>query len=948
MTEGRFHRFTIAVATFAVAAVGHAPGAAADLSFEPGGFIKAHEPLPQPFTGITSPGVPQGVFFGNGYETWVDNLREVPETTQAGAHPDLTTSIGIEGTTNEPDGVVKDLLADLPPGAVANSLAVPRCEAADFHLTLTGHCPTESQVGVAATNSNFLQSLSPLASLVPPPEDTMMLGFKVVGFTGILHTSFRADGDYGLRGEFRDLATLAAPRGSALTMWGVPYDSIHDSHRFDVDTGALGAEVAEGAPIRPFTSAPTACGAAPQQATIRVRSWGQPGQWITENLAASPGTACEHVGFDPEVTVVPTTDVPDSPTGLNVNVHVPQGGECRTVSVPEPQTESSVDCTPQASHLKDTRINLPEGLVLNPSGANGLEGCSPADIGLSTELGFRPIHFSAEPADCPDASKIGTAEVETPLLEGSLRGEIFLADPYDNPFEELFAIYVGIDDHERGIVAKFAAEIEADPRTGQLVAMVDQAPQLPIEGVRLHFKAGAHALMRTPTACARYTTRSELTPYSAPASPVSLDNSFSVDATPFGGCGRPSALSFDGGTIAPIAGWYSPVVLSLSRSDGSQEVRSLNLSLPEGLSAKLAGVLYCPGAALLAAERRDGRAERADPSCPPSSRLGEVVVGAGAGPSPYYVRGDAYLAGPYRGTPISAAIVIPAIAGPFDLGTVVNRTALHVDPATAQITAEGDPLPTILRGVPLNLRSIQVKLDRPEFSLNPTSCAPRSLAATAMSPSGAAVKLSSRFQVGACRVRGFRPKAVIRLRGNARRNGHPALRVEVARGGGANLGRVAVAIRAGTLIDLFHLRGICTRGQLAAGICPASSKVGSAAAWSPLLDQPLTGRVDLVETSGKYPGLRIELDGQVQILLRGRVATPSGKIRVTLDRLPDIPFSRLKLDLAGGKRGLLVNSAGLCGRPLLARVTLLAQDGVRRRLRPRIAVACGNRRHGPG
>jgi hypothetical protein len=958
MTGGRSQRFTISVAVLAIGLVAHAPAASADLSFETDrSFIKAHAPLQQPVIGTTIPGLPTAAFFGNGYETWVDNLRDESEITQAGGHPDLTISFELQGTANDPEGLAKDLVTDLPAGAIADPLAVPRCAAADFNLTLYGHCPTASQVGVAASNASPLQSLSPLDSLVPPPGDAMMLGFKVLGFTAILHTGPRTDGDYGLRGVVADIPTSSPPRGTTLTLWGVPYDGLHDSHRFDTDVGVLGAEVT-GAAIRPFTSAPTNCETGPLLTTLKVRSWGNPEQWITEQLTASEETGCGQIEFDPEVAARPTTDVADSPTGLDLHLRVPQDGECEALQFPEAgktrqewiaEGKSTTECGLQTSYLKETTIAMPEGLTLNPSGANGLEGCPSSEVGLTTPLGFKPIDFTTERAACPDASKIGSAEVETPLLEAPMPGLVYLAEPYDNPFESLLAIYVEVDDTERGIVAKFAGRIEADPKTGRLTATVEEGPQLPIEEIRLSLKQGPHALLRTPPTCGEYTTSSVLTPYASPESPVSFDHSFSIESSPQGTCERRLAPSFEAGTIAPIAGRYSPVVMNLSRADGSEEVRSVNLSLPEGLSAKLAGVPYCPGAALLTAERRDGRAERADPSCPLASRVGEVVVGAGAGPSPYYVRGDAYLAGPYKGAPISVAMVIPAIAGPFDLGTVVNRTALHVDPTTARITAEGDPLPSALRGIALDVRAIQVKLDRPEFSLNPTSCDPRSLDTTAMSASGAAVNLSSRFQVAACRARGFRPKVVVRLRGSARRNGHPALRVVVAaRGGDANLGRVAVAMPAGTLIDLSHLRGICSRGQLAASTCPARSEVGSATAWSPLLEQPLTGSVDLVETSGKYPGLRIELDGQVHILLRGRLAAPRGEIRVTLDRLPDIPISRLKLDLAGGKRGLLVNSAGLCRRPPPARVTLVAQDGVWRRLRPRIAVACGNRRRGPG
>ncbi len=940
MSGGRSHKVTISIATVAVAMAFHAPEVSADLSFEPGGFIKAHPPLSQPFTGITVPGLLQGAFVGNGYETWVENLRQVPEITQAGGHPDLTTSIGFQGIASDPDGLAKDLLTDLPAGAVANPLAVPRCDAADFNLTLYGHCPTESQVGVAATNATAFQGLSPLASIVPPPGDAMTLGFKSLGFAVILHARVRTDGDYGLRVAATNLAPTSPPQGSTLTLWGVPYDSTHDSHRFDADTGALGAEIAEGV-IRPFTSAPTACETAPQQSTFRVRSWGKPEQWITEHLAASAETGCEQVGFDPKVTVAPTTDVADSPTGLSVDAHLPQGGECKAVPVPEPEAQSTADCSLQTSHLRDTRITLPEGLLLNPAGANGLEGCSSAEIGLTTELGFRPIRFDSEPAACPDASKIGTAEIETPLLAAPMRGAIYLAEPYDNPFGALFAIYVGIDDSESGMVAKFAAEVEADSETGRLVATVLESPQLPIEEVSLRFKAGAHAALRTPPACGEHTTRSELTPYAALGSPVRLDDAFSIGRGPLGGCGRPNAPSFDGGTITPIAAGYSPFAMSLSRPDGSQEFHSVALSLPPGLTAKLAGIRGCPNAALAATVRRDGSDEKANPSCPAASDVGDVWVGAGAGPSPYYMRGDAYLAGPFKGAPVSLAFVTPVIAGPFDLGTEVTRAALHVDPETARVTAQIDSLPTAVRGVMLDVRSMEVRLDRPKFTLNPTSCDPTSLDAAIAPVSGAATAVSSRFQLAECRALGLKYGVRLRLTGGVRRHGHPALRAVVTpRGRDANLRRVAVAVPRSMLIDLLHLRAICNREQFAAESCPAPAAIGSATVWSPLLDRPLQGRVTLVETSGRYPGLGVELHGQVEIRLRGAVAARRGRTRIVFDHLPDAPISRVRLDLAGGKRGLAVNSNGLCARAQRAGVTLVSQGGAHRWFGTRVSVPC--------
>jgi hypothetical protein len=930
----------------------HASPSLAALSFESGSsFVKAHAPLPQAPIGVTAPGIPELAFFGNGYETWVDNIREAPELTQAGAHPDLTISFQLQGTASEPDGVAKDLVTDLPAGAIADPLAVPRCEAADFHLTLSGHCPTESQVGTAASNSSVIQGLSPLDNLVPPPGDAMMLGFKSFGFTVVLHTSVRTFGDYGLRGEVTDLATLSQPRGSTLTLWGVPYDGLHDSHRFDTSSGELGAEVT-GTAIRPFTSAPTSCDSDPIQTELNVRSWGNAEQWITEHLTAPGETGCEQIPFDPEVTARPTTTLADSPTGLRVDVGLSHDEECETLPPPESgetreqwiaEGRSTESCPLQTSHLKDTRITLPKGMALNPAGGNGLDGCSPSEIGLTTTLGFKPIRFTAEPGGCPDASKIGTAEVETPMLEAPLSGVLYLADPYDNPFESLLAIYIEVDEPQRGIVAKFAGHVEIDPSSGLLVITVNGGPQLPIQRIGLDLRQGPHALLRTPPICGEFRTESELTPYATPSSPVDLEDSFAVESSPQGGCGRPSPRSLDAGTISPIAAGYSPFVLSLRRPDGSEEFHSVALSLPPGLTAKLAGIRSCPSTALVAAVHRGGSEESANPSCPADSDVGDVWVGAGAGPSPYYMRGDAYLAGPFKGAPFSLAFVTPVIAGPFDLGTEVTRAALHVDPETARVTAQIDSLPSAVRGVVLDVRSIEVRLDRHEFTLNPTSCDPTSVDAAIISASGAATAVSSRFQLAECRALGLKYRVRLRLTGGVRRHGHPALRAVVTpRDRGANLRRLAVAVPRGMLIDLLHLRAICNPEQFIAESCPAPAAIGLATVWSPLLDRPLQGRVILVETSGRYPGLGVELHGQVDMLLRGAVSARRGKVRIVFDHLPDVPISRVRLDLAGGKRGLVVNSNGLCARPQRAGVTLVSQGGAHRWFGTRISVPCGS------
>ena len=546
--------------------------------------------MSQTFEGFVLPGWTQGAFSGSGYEEWVSTLRGEPELNQAGGHPDSTISFAIGGVSVEPDGSTKDVFIEVPPGAVTNPQAVPECESADFNLSLLGHCPVGSQVGVAATETSSVTTLAPLSKLSPAPGEPLAIGFKVLGYSVVMHPRVRTESDYGFTIEARDLPVPVALGGATLTLWGVPYDPVHDSHRFDTEVGALGASVS--GPIVPLTSAPTSCETGPLRTALKVGSWASPEHLLTEEMTSQEQTGCEAIDFEPEASVTPTTDVADSPTGLSVDIRIPQNEGC--------EAGPPVECGLATSHLKDTTITLPEGIALNPSGANGLAGCSSSEIGLTTPLGSRPIHFTDASADCPDAAKIGTAEVETPLLEAPLFGTIYIADPYDNPFDSLLAIYIVFENPERGVLAKLAVRVSADPHDGRLIATLEEGPPLPLERISIKLKQGPHAPLRTPESCGSYSSAIELTPYSAPSSPVVVSDGWSILQGPIGGCERPAALEFEAGAVRPIAGIASPFVARLRRKDGEQPLQSLKIELPPGLVANMNGIPLCPEAVLSA------------------------------------------------------------------------------------------------------------------------------------------------------------------------------------------------------------------------------------------------------------------------------------------------------------------------------------------------------------
>jgi len=756
---------------------------------------------------------------------------------------------------------------------------------------------------------------------VPSPGEPALLGFKSFVFTAVLQPEVRSESDYGLRINVDDVPIPEASYyiGSTITLWGVPHDPVHDPYRFN-DSGALGGHI-DGTP-RPFLSAPTNCSTGPITLTQKMTPWQHPGLWAETSSTAEEPTGCDQVPFDPGISATPTTNVADSPSGLEVDVSTPQHEGCEQIEPAPAADEPQFDCGIAASHLKDTTVTLPAGLAINPSSANGLEGCTEAQIGLTTPEGVVPQQFTKAVPSCPESSRIGSVEVDTPLLDAPMPGSVFIAKPHENPFNSLLAIYIVANDEERGLIVKLAGEVKADPVTGQLTTTVQNAPQLPFSHFLLHFKQGPHATLRTPANCGTYTTGAALTPYSQPTTPFLRQGSFSIDQGPGGGCATPNAPSLDAGSVTPIAGAVTPTVVSLSRPDGSQEFSKVSLTLPPGLTGKLAGVGQCSDAALAAAAAKSGRQEQAAPSCPANSHIGKVYVAAGSGPAPYNTTADAYLTGPYKGAPLSMAVIAPAVAGPFDLGTVVVRVALQVNPQTTQIEASSDEFPRILAGIPLDVRSVRMVLDRPDFTRNGTSCDPSAFNGTLTSTLGQSAPLSERFQLAECSSLSFKPKLGIRLFGSTGRGGHPALRgvVQMPQGG-ANIAKASVALPHSEFLDQAHIGTVCTRVQFAQGdgngsACPPASVYGKALAESPLVDYPLTGPAILRSSSHKLPDLVIALHGPpsqpVKADVVGRIDSVNGGIRTTFEGVPDLPVSKFVLSMKGGKKGLLQNSTDIC------------------------------------
>jgi hypothetical protein len=879
------------------------------------------------------------------------------ETSQSGSYPThfgLTMAFPLlpSGSLGEPfrvpDGGVRSLNITLPKGMVVDPQAASKCR--EVELT-SETCPITSQVGAININVNLFAGVGPRLSrrpifnMVPTPGAPAVLAFEVSqGIYVHIIGHVRSEAGYELAADIAGIPSKVGFVGAEAELWGIPSQAVHDESRepclSSFFQGAVGGPFKSCAAERrnvPFLVTPSSC-EGPLSTTVLATSWGT-GSTVGDSDESLAMEGCGALPFQPTIQSRLSTGAADSPAGLDFAIHVPQAAHVAEGEEPPLAT----------ANLKDARVVLPEGVSLNPAAANGLGSCEESQIGF---LGGG-LHFSENSQTCPSAAKVGTVAVTTPLLDHQLPGAIYVAKPFANPFGSLLAIYLAVEDEKTGIIAKLAGKVEPDPRTGQLTATFTENPQLPLEDIDLEFFSGARGVLTTPLTCGAHATTSTLTPWTTPEG-VDAHPSDSFQTTV--GCSAseataPKTVAFTAGTQSPLSGAYSPFTLRLSRPDGSQHITGVETTLPEGLLGKLAGVAYCPESGIAQAISREhpegGKTEQQSPSCPSSSEVGTVNVTAGSGISPVPVSGHAYLAGPYKGAPLSLVVIVPAVAGPFDLGTVVDRVALNVGEYDARIHAVADPLPTIREGIPLDVRSIELKLDRPNFTLNPTSCEAKAIEGSVSTQAGQSAALNNRFQVGECGRLAFKPKIAISLKGPTKRTGLPALKATVSypqAGAYANIARAQVSLPSSEFLEQGNIGLACTKPVLQAHACPAKSVYGKAKAWSPLLAQPLEGPVYLVGGYGyKLPAMVAELDGQIRVLLVGKVDTGStGGIRNTFEAVPDAPVEKFTLELKGGKKyGLLVNSENICKKKQVGQASFTAQNGKVLNLKPTIANSCG-------
>jgi hypothetical protein len=939
---------------------------AATATLEGGGAAKAAvdaEPAeissaPAPFGIVASSFVPD-FFQADGIAT----------EREAGAHPDLLKvpvdfNTLFAPTPDKPNlkreaESVRNLSVDLPPGFIGNPTAIEECTAAQYTV---GACPPSSQVGrfdgsVYPIGAGLAWNFSTgVFNLVHSRGAVTDLGFQVAQNPVHVKASLDPSNRYAIISFLPDINETLPPFSGKVTIWGIPADKSHDSERCKAFAAGLAGNTSEECstdhPPEAFISLPAQCESPNVFRFHEYDSWQNTGlpNANPDVDYTMPGlmTDCEKPRFEPEVSLEPTGKQANTPTGLNVAIHVPQNENPNGVATPP---------------VRSTVVTLPQGMTVNPGFADGLQGCSEAQFGISHQ-GVP----NEEAIACPDNSRIGEVTVDTPLLPKPIEGSMYLAKQEANPFGSLLALYLALHDtEERGVLVKVPGKIDLNPSTGQITTSFDDLPQFPFEDLSLKFRSGERAPLINPPSCGAHRIEATMTSYARPNEEVGVSGSYQVTQGPDGGpCqASPSLRPFDpqliGGTLNPLAGAFSPMNLRVFRTDADQELSSAEGTSPPGLVASVRGVGRCTDAQIAAASARShpgqGALELLSPSCPANSQIGTLEAGAGAGPSPIYVPGKIYLAGPYKGAPLSGVAIVPAIAGPVDLGNVVVRAPAFLDPRTAQVSLKSDPLPQIIDGVLIRTRDVRIHLDRPNFSLNPTSCDPMSIDATLHSTEGATKNDSERFQVGSCASLGFKPKLSLKLKGGTKRGGHPALKAVVTpREGDANFASAVVTLPHSAFLDQAHIRTICTRVQFAAGQgngaqCPAGAIYGQVKAWTPLLDEPLTGEAILRSSNHNLPDLVFALHGPpslpIQVELASRIDSRKGGIRSSFEAIPDVPVSRFILEMQGAKKGLIVNSTDICKGRHRANADLGGQNGKAYEFGPVVgASGCGKAKRG--
>jgi hypothetical protein len=907
--------------------------------------------------------------------------------TQAGGHPwGLTTTLEFSTeATSLSNGEIartpvqdpKDIVADLPPGLLGDPMAVPRCSLT-FVTGDAGQCPGDSQIGVWRINHESIKELmGPIVNVVPEPGQSAEFALEntAAGIITPLLTAhlIRTKEGYGF-----DVADHGVPdiklRRVELTFWGVPADHSHDAMRgrfcgkpseyaeFKCE-GHLFEGEESNLPLVPFLSWPTDCAAGPEALTMSGDSWQEPVGLVAgaQDTVKFPAvTGCNLLSFNAGtgVKLKPDTTAADQPVGLEAKLEVPLNESPGTNTTPV---------------LRNTLITLPEGMSVSPDIVDGLQACDaegPNGINItgaeSEETSPLTHEEQLAPGHCPAASIVGTAEAITPFLPNPVKGHVYLARPgcggalppcteQDVRDGNLYRLYLEFGGTgafaDSGIQFKVPLETEVNPATGQITSVSSNLAQTLYSEVKIHLNGGPRAPLANSAVCGTTLTTADFTPWSAPgitpeglslAGTPDLQSSEPYEVT---GCSSPTPFNpgYAAGTVSAQAGQFSAFTLNLSRQDGEQYVKGIQVHTPPGLSGVLASVPLC------------GEPQADEGACPESSKIGTTRVATGAGSHPFEVEGNVYLTGPYGGSPFGLSIVVHLDVGPFHLGVKVVRARIAVDPQTAELTVTTDEtgpyaVPQIVFGVPVRLKRVTVNIDRPGFMFNPTNCGQMQVTAKISGSLDGTSSLSSPFAVGGCRGLAFKPHFTAATSGHTSRRRGASLDVKLsypkgAMGNDANVAYAKVDLPKQLPSRLTTLQKACTAATFAANPvhCPKGSIVGIVRATTPLLPVRLSGPVYFVSHGGEaFPSLVIVLQGDgVRVDLTGTTFINKASVTSsTFKSVPDVPVQTFELYLPQGGDSALAANGNLCAeRNKLKMPTMfVAQDGAVFRQTTKIAV----------
>jgi hypothetical protein len=812
----------------------------------------------------------------------------------------------------------KDVVTHLPPGLIGNPSASVLCTTDELATKLESatagqevpSCPPDSQIGVARPVVGGAYYTTGLFNMVPPYGASAELGFNVLG-TVILLTAYVRPGDHGIDIVSRDTSTSLAVSAAEITVWGVPSDPSHDGYRGvcigSAGYGPNGLRCPTSVPRQAFLRTPTSCSGAPLAFGVESNSYEHESVWAKADFSGPVMVGCDMVPFAPDISVTPTTTATSSPTGVSVKLSLPQS--------------KNPDALAQAD-LKKAVVTLPEGMAINPSSADGLQACDDAHLRLESNT----------PATCPDASKIGTVLLHTQLISNPIEGSIYIRTQNSNDPSsgEMFRMAIELRDDAHGLDFKIAGHIVANPLTGRLTTTFDENPQFPFEDISLQFKSGARAPLSTPSSCTTQTTEAALYPWARPGEATVRNTSFQLTSGPTGapcpGAVLPFNPSLNAGVSDVEAGAFTSFLTTFSRNDADQNMQGVSVTMPKGLLGSLVGLPLCPEAQANAG------------TCSPDSQIGTTTAGAGTGPTPFYVTGGkVFMTGPYKGAPYGLSVVVPTKAGPFDLGTVVVRARVEVDPHTAQLTVTTDALPQVVSGVPVDLRVVNVTIDRPRFVFNPTNCAPATVTGAITGTHGSTANVSNAFQVTNCAALKFPPRFTVHTNAKTSRKNGASLNAELTYpkailGKQVNIAKVKVSLPKQLPSRLTTLQKACTAHTFETNpaACPTASRIGTATATTPVLPVALSGPVYFVSHGGEaFPDLVVVLQGYgVTVDLIGNTfISKAGITSTTFKQVPDVPVGTFELKLPQGKYSALAANGNLCTTKLNMPTAFTAQDG---------------------